>query len=183
MDFIKPTHKIGKPDGPEQSILQDLRNMVQRVDRRSSYYIEPTWLINGVPISQCVNTGHYQPLPAPPSECTDTCKLKRSFKEELRQLRCSELREIIMNAALKSFDAHREVVRILKRLHEKKPRTLGQGIQRPNVGLYLYCRNQGELVDIVLELARLDITGHFNQDVQDLITVMQEQGDDATDYR
>jgi len=86
-----------------------------------------------------------------------------------------------MNASLKNLDAHREVVRILKRMHDRKPRpiTLGQRVHRPNVGLYLYCRSQSELVDIILELARQDGTGHFKQDVKDLIRVMQEKAGSA----
>jgi hypothetical protein len=84
-----------------------------------------------------------------------------------------------MNASLKSLDTHKGVVRILKRMQQKKPRPISakERIQRPTVGLYLYCRTQHELVDIVLELARQDRTGCFKQDIKDLIMIMEEKGE------
>lgn len=82
-----------------------------------------------------------------------------------------------MNACLKNMDAHRDVVEMLKHMQRKRPRpiSLGDRVQNPTAGLYLYCRNQRELVDIVIELGRRDATGSFKQDVKDLIMVIQEK--------
>lgn len=82
-----------------------------------------------------------------------------------------------MNTCLKSLDTHKDVVEILKRMQSKKPRPISvRGrVQNPTAGLYLYCRTHRELVDIILEIARHDDTGHFKQDVKDLVMVMKEK--------
>ncbi|KAI0395217.1 hypothetical protein F5Y17DRAFT_424155 [Xylariaceae sp. FL0594] len=209
MPSFSPTYYGG--DGQidtGHNILRALRQMVQRTDRRGCYYIEPTWLVNGVPIPP---SHHSTTIPSPELFCPPAASppiplmfanpvipqqqqqdndyerhkhghgnghrrsFSRSFEEDLRRLRSSELREIIMNVSLKNQDTEREVVRILKRMHEKRPRPLSA--QRPIVGHYLYCRSQNELVEIILELARQDGTGRFKQDVKDLIRVMKENAD------
>lgn len=144
-----------------------------------SYYIEPTWRINGVSIPQ---------LPSPHRPATAyAARLPKSdiparprattFKQHIRSLSCSELREIIMNLCLKSLETHREVVEMLKRMQRQRPTpiSLRERVQNPTAGLYLYCRSQRELVDIVLEITRHDETGYFRQDVRDLIMVMKEK--------
>ncbi|KAI0407141.1 hypothetical protein F4802DRAFT_554303 [Xylaria palmicola] len=159
----------------DEDILKNLRDMVERSDPRGSYYIEPTWRINGVPISECAS-------PATSPSKRRRCQIQEpsnrpTFKQGLRQLRSSELREIIMNFCLKSLDTHRDVVQILKQMQKKHPRpiSLGDRVQNPTAGLYLYCRTQKELVDIVLEMSTYDETGSFKQDVRDLVKVMKEK--------
>ncbi|KAI2628217.1 hypothetical protein GGS21DRAFT_492867 [Xylaria nigripes] len=167
-----------KGDGRE-GILQNIRDIIRRVDPRGSYHIEPTWRINGIPISRC--TSPDLPRMAGPRRLRKYDYTTRfgssSFRSFIRGLHSSELREIIMNMCLKSFDVHRDVIDILKRMQRKRPRPicLGGRIQNPTAGMYLYCRNQRELVDIVLELEANDDSGSFKQDVRDLVAVMQEK--------
>ncbi|KAJ8129536.1 hypothetical protein O1611_g4096 [Lasiodiplodia mahajangana] len=168
----------GKDDS-DDDIVKRLRAMVERSDPRGSYYIEPTWRINGVSISQ-----HMSP------DRRDTARRTRlrkfeiptrhrtyDFKQFLQGLCRSELREIIMNLCLRSLDTHKDVVEILKCMQKKKPRPLSFGghVNNPTVGLYLYCRTQRELVDIILEIASYDETGYFKQDVRDLAMVIKEK--------
>ncbi|KAI8625960.1 hypothetical protein F5Y19DRAFT_448497 [Xylariaceae sp. FL1651] len=169
MTFTKSTY-----DG----ILGDLRRMIERVDPRGAYYIEPTWRINGATILQRSRPESLQTsLAQSPTYRAPVQPRKLRFKERLRSLNSSQLREIIMNACLKSLCTHKKVVRILKRMQKKKPRPFcsGGSVRRPTVGLYLYCRTQRELVEIILELAEEDGTGCFKQDVKDLIMVMEKQ--------
>ncbi|KAI0465875.1 hypothetical protein F4859DRAFT_344311 [Xylaria cf. heliscus] len=171
---------INNGDGDSgESILKNLRDMVERTDPRGSYYIEPTWRINGVPISEC-DSPHLS-HPAHPTRQVRFDSLERhrksTFKRWLWELRSSELREIIMNLCLRSLDTHRDVVRILKRMQKKKPRpiSIGERVQNPTAGLYLYCRTQQELVDIILEISRYDENGYLKQDVKDLIMVIRQR--------
>ncbi|KAI1125547.1 hypothetical protein F5Y10DRAFT_267975 [Nemania abortiva] len=168
----------GKGDS-EENILQKLRDMIERSDPRGSYYIEPTWRINGVSISQRTSPNRPEMLSR-----TRFPRLKiplrprtTDFKHLLRGLSRSELREIIMNFCLKSIDTHKDVIDILKRMQTKKPRpiSLRSHVQNPTVGLYLYCRTQRELVEIILEISSYDETGYFKQDVRDLVMVMKEK--------
>ena len=82
-----------------------------------------------------------------------------------------------MNCCLKSLNTHKDVVDILKRMQTKKPRPICLGGRRQNqkAGLYLYCRTHRELIDIIIELAKYDETGCFEQDVRDLTRVIQEK--------
>lgn len=82
-----------------------------------------------------------------------------------------------MNFCLKNLETHRAVVDILKRMQKQKPRPISarERVHNPTAGLYLYCRSQRELVDIVLEIVRRDETGYFRQDVRDLIMVIKEK--------
>ncbi|GAP88459.2 hypothetical protein SAMD00023353_2901430 [Rosellinia necatrix] len=176
MPFTISSHNDHSKGASDESILQNLRDMVERADPRESYYIEPTWRINGVPISRC-------PSPDPAQATGLPNPRKSTFKQHLCGLHSSELREIIMNTCLKSHDAHKDVVDMLKRMQKKKPRpiSLGDRVQNPTVGLYLYCRTQRELVDIVLELSKRDETGYFKRDVKDLVMVIKEK-DKSTRY-
>ncbi|KAI3324218.1 hypothetical protein HD806DRAFT_522049 [Xylariaceae sp. AK1471] len=187
MAFTNSTYNFdGNGDGNyDQSILENLRDMVQRADPRGSYYLEPTWRINRLPIPQC-NSPDLLQAASPTRPFENPARPRRStFKERLRTLRSPELREIIMNASLKCLDTHKEVVKILKRMQHKRPRpiTHGEHVRRPTVGLYLYCRTQRELVDIILELARQDRSGCFKQDVKDLIMVLEEKSHRARGLR
>ncbi|KAI0430789.1 hypothetical protein F5Y09DRAFT_306880 [Xylaria sp. FL1042] len=143
------------------------------------YYIEPTWRINGIPISQCASPDSRQPASAIRQPNLEIPPLGRrlTFKQHLRKLHDSELREIIMNFCLKSLDTHKDVVELLKCMHKKKPRpiSLGERVQNPTAGLYLYCRTHRELVEILIELARNDETGCFEQDARDLARVIREK--------
>lgn len=95
----------------------------------------------------------------------------------MRSLSSSELREVIMNLCLKSLETHKDVVEILKRMQRQRPRPISarERVRNPTAGLYLYCRSQRELVDIVLEVVRHDETGYFRQDVRDLVMVIREK--------
>ncbi|KAI1108303.1 hypothetical protein F5Y14DRAFT_457174 [Nemania sp. NC0429] len=169
----------------EEDILRRLRDIVRRADARGSYYIEPTWRINEVstsrnpsPYTTGTATSSSSETPPPParprvSRTTTTT----TFKQHIRSLSCSELREVIMNLCLKNLETHREVVEILKRMQRKRPRpiSLRERVQNPTAGLYLYCRTQRELVDIVLEVTRHDGTGYLRQDVRDLVMVIRER--------
>ncbi|RYC60533.1 hypothetical protein CHU98_g5662 [Xylaria longipes] len=79
---------------------------------------------------------------------------------------------------------------ILKNLRDMVERTDSRGenlglyslrarVQSPTAGLYLYCRTQRELVDIILEILKYDETEHFKQDVKDLIMVIKERDGSA----
>ncbi|KAI0544992.1 hypothetical protein F4679DRAFT_588920 [Xylaria curta] len=163
----------------DEGILRNLRDMVERTDPRGSYYLEPTWRINGVPISECGNLD--TPNATIPTRqvrfVTSARHRKPTLKQCLWGLRSSDLREIIMNLCLRNLDTHKDVVAILKRMQRKKPRpiSLGKRVQSPSAGLYLYCRTQRELIDIVLEISQYDDTEHFKQDVKDLIMVIKER--------
>ncbi|KAI0808636.1 hypothetical protein GGR55DRAFT_652255 [Xylaria sp. FL0064] len=169
-------HANGKPDG---GILYGLRDMVQRTDPRGCYYIEPTWRINGVPISRCPSPGSHRPASAirQPDLGIPPLARRLTLKQHLRTLHDSELREIIMNFCLKNLDIHKDVVELLKRMQKKKPRPIscGERVQNPTAGLYLYCRTHRELVEIVIEMARRDETRCFEQDVRDLARVIREK--------
>ncbi|KAJ3577856.1 hypothetical protein NPX13_g2712 [Xylaria arbuscula] len=146
--------------------------MVERSDPRGAFYIQPTWTINGIPLSQYPSADSRVPnLDAAPRT------RKPTFEGLLRGLRSSELREIIMNCCLKSLNTHKDVVDILKRMQAKKPRPicLSGRVQNPTAGMYLYCRTHRELIDIIIELAKYDETGCFEQDVRDLARVIQEK--------
>jgi hypothetical protein len=150
-----------------------------------AYSFEPTWRIKRVSISQC-NTPDpsHAAKPTKPVETPTQPRMPSSaFRERLVTLRSPELREIIMNASLKYFETHKEVVKILKRMQSKKPRPITKGgrVRRPTAGLYLYCRTQGELVDIIFELVGQDVTGCIEQDAKDLITILEEKGDGVSD--
>ncbi|KAH8160268.1 hypothetical protein CIB48_g7986 [Xylaria polymorpha] len=163
----------------DEGLLKNLRDIVERTDPRGSYYIEPTWRINGVPISE-YGSPHLSPTVQPTRRVRfeTLAQHKRSaFERCLWGLRCSELREIIMNLCLRSLNTHKDVVRMLKRMQKKNPRpiSLGERVQNPTAGLYLYCRTQQELVDIILEISRHDGDEHFRQDIKDLIMVIKER--------
>ncbi|KAK5637411.1 hypothetical protein RRF57_013123 [Xylaria bambusicola] len=155
-----------------EGILHTLRDMVERIDPRGAFYIQPTWCINGIPISRYPGPDSRQQAKATPSR-----PRKAMFEEHLRGLRSSELREIIMNCCLKSLNTHKDVIDILKRMQTKKPRPicLGERVQNPTAGLYLYCRTHRELIDIIIELAKYDETGCFERDVRDLTRVIREK--------
>ncbi|KAI1170075.1 hypothetical protein F4777DRAFT_145416 [Nemania sp. FL0916] len=163
-----------------EDILRNFRTMVERVDRRGSYYIEPTWRINGIPISQCATSSDLSDVTNPmrPFKPDLPPRLRTSsFRRSLYELRDSELREIIMNACLKNWDTHKDVVKILKQMQRKRarPMSVRQHVQNPTAGLYLYCRTQRELIDIILEIESRDEMGYFRQDVMDLVMVMKEK--------
>ncbi|KAI1188027.1 hypothetical protein F5B17DRAFT_452383 [Nemania serpens] len=179
MTFATDPYNGESSGSSEEDILHHIRDMVKRADARGSYYIEPTWRINGVSISRLssprlpatANAAKHlrSEIPARPRVST--------FKQHIRSLSCSELREIIMNFCLKNLETHRAVVDILKRMQKQKPRPISarERVHNPTAGLYLYCRSQRELVDIVLEIVRRDETGYFRQDVRDLIMVIKEK--------
>ncbi|KAI0103906.1 hypothetical protein GGR51DRAFT_561283 [Nemania sp. FL0031] len=178
------TFTINTSDGDDKgdsrdNIMKRLREMIERSDYRGSYYIEPTWRINGLSISK-----HTSPDRRDTVRRTKLRKFEfpshhrtYDFKQFLHGLGCSELREIIMNLCLRNLDTHKDVVDILKRMQQKKPRSISTGrrISNPTVGLYLYCRTQKELVDIILEIASYDETGYFKQDIKDLAMVIREK--------
>ncbi|KAI0856907.1 hypothetical protein F4860DRAFT_528638 [Xylaria cubensis] len=179
MTFTINTNNGAGDGDSDEGILINLRDMVERTDPRGSYYLEPTWRINGVPISECGNLE--SPHAAIPTRQVRFETLARHRKPTLKQclwgLRSSDLREIIMNLCLRSLDTHKDVVAILKRMQRKKPRpiSLEKRVQNPTAGLYLYCRTQRELIDIILEISQYDDTEHFKQDVKDLIMVIKER--------
>ncbi|KAI0197855.1 hypothetical protein F4808DRAFT_437810 [Astrocystis sublimbata] len=179
--------------------MRNLRACVERTDPRGSYYFEPTWRVNGCPISDC------DPLepPFPNNPLARgygprarqvrfdlTPAQVRSLQANLRQhlwgLRSSELREIIMNLCLKNLDTHRDVVAILKRMQKRRPRPIAPDpdnrVRNPTAGLYLYCRTQRELVDIVLEISRYDEMDSFAQDVKDLVMVIRDRAQVMGEY-
>ncbi|KAI3333707.1 hypothetical protein F4824DRAFT_231576 [Ustulina deusta] len=183
MAFTINTLNSDGNDDPKEGILHNLRHMVERTDPRGSYYIEPTWRINGIPISRCASPDSRRRTSAtrPPKFDTLARPRQPTFKQHLREQRSSDLREIIMNFCLRSLDTHKDVVEMLKRMQKKKPRpiSLGERVQNPTVGLYLYCRTHRELVDIIIDLARHDETGYFERDVRDLTRVIQEKEENA----
>ncbi|KAI1820686.1 hypothetical protein F4861DRAFT_522111 [Xylaria intraflava] len=173
-----------------EGILQSLRDMIKRVDPRGSYHIEPTWRVNGMPVSRSSSPDLPHPRDRRLRAGPDLSRImgpkryrkydygtRLSFNPFIRGLHSSELREVIMNACLKNMDTHRDVISILKRMQKRRPRPISHDgrVRNPTVGLYLYCRTQRELVDIVLELERNDDTGYFKQDVRDLVMVMKEK--------
>ncbi|KAI1324719.1 hypothetical protein F5Y16DRAFT_380189 [Xylariaceae sp. FL0255] len=162
--------------------------------------LEPTWRINPIknPLSPSSSQATSKTITSTQSSSKDsnhdrqhycTCPHSRShkpggrkppFKDFVKNLTTVELREVIMNACLRDFDTHRDVVTALKRLQQEKPRAICCGsptghVRRPVVGLYLYCRSQRELVDIVLDLERSDTSGDFRRDVRDLVVVMRNR--------
>ncbi|KAI1750265.1 hypothetical protein F4782DRAFT_548757 [Xylaria castorea] len=163
----------------DEGILKNLRDMVERTDLRGSYYLEPTWRINGVPISECGSPDpSHAAIPMKQVRFQALARHgKSTIKQSLSGLHSSDLREIIMNLCLRSLDTHKDVVAILRRMQRKKPRpiSLGKRVQSPTAGLYLYCRTQRELIDIILEISQYDETEHFKQDVKDLIMVIKER--------
>ncbi|KAI0152748.1 hypothetical protein GGR57DRAFT_503616 [Xylariaceae sp. FL1272] len=164
---------------PDLDFMQDIISSAERADPRGCYYIQPTWRINELPSPTRPSLDPF--LASPLSKKARFNKTpdarKMPFRELLHHLSKSELREVIMNASLRDFDAHRDVVATLKDLQIRKPRSMSNDVKRPVAGLYLYCRSQKELVDIVLELERNDTTGNFKRDVKDLIMIMKEKGD------
>ncbi|KAI1436543.1 hypothetical protein GGR50DRAFT_693155 [Xylaria sp. CBS 124048] len=175
--------------GNREGLLQSIREMIKRIDPRGSYHIEPTWRVNGVPISRCTSpelpfmSGARGPRPAPDAMKSRNRRRsyeyrpapdRTSFGSFVGGLSIPELREVIMNACLKNLGSHRDVIAMLKVMQGRNPKPISGRIRNPNVGMYLYCRSQRELVEIVLELDRNDDTGCFRQDVRDLVTVMKE---------
>ncbi|KAF2963028.1 hypothetical protein GQX73_g10536 [Xylaria multiplex] len=177
------TYNSDGSSDPNGDILHGLRDMVERTDPRGTYYIEPTWRINGIPLSRCVSPDLHQSTRVLKPLKFESLRRPRkpTLKQHLRELRSSELREIIMNVCLKSLNTHKDVVQILKRMQKKKPRPISHGerVENPTAGLYLYCRTHRELVDIIIELAGYDESGYFERDVRDLGRVIQEKGRNA----
>ncbi|GAW13693.1 hypothetical protein ANO14919_030820 [Xylariales sp. No.14919] len=183
MPFSATTYNVDGARSPNGGILHNLRDMVERTDPRGCYYIEPTWRINGVPLSRCDSADLRQSTGAPRLQRFETIRRPRNptLRHHLRGLRSSELREIIMNVCLKNLDTHKDVVQILKRMQKKKPRpiSLRERVDNPTAGLYLYCRTHRELVEIINELEGYDESGTFEQDVMDLSRVIREKEESA----
>ncbi|KAI1265454.1 hypothetical protein F5Y18DRAFT_427052 [Xylariaceae sp. FL1019] len=177
MPFFDSTFEDGDKASPDLGFMQNILSSAARADPRGCYYIQPTWRINELPSPTRPSLDPFLTSPVSKKarfeKTTHTRRLP--FRELLRHLSRPELREVIMNASLRDFDAHRDVVRMLKNMQARKPRSISNDVKRPVAGLYLYCRSQKELVDIVLELERNDTTGNFKRDITDLIMVMKEK--------